>query len=129
MIDIDNGKSQDKDISDTTEGNSQMGSITLITVNENEKYNTIQIDTNDQGLVEEIADALNNGESVYEDTSGMTEVDLEDGCEYGKVYVDIPEDHPRYEEIKEIIECAGSYLDEMDPRNIDYDESGDEHED
>lgn len=107
--------------------NSIMEPITIVTCNEDKKYNTISIFINEQNYDEDIADALNSGESEFEDTSGMTEVDLGDGSEYGKVYVDISEDDPRFEEIEEIIQGAGSYLHEMDPKYIDDDnESEDE---
>ncbi|MDD2781961.1 hypothetical protein [Sulfuricurvum sp.] len=108
-----------------------MNSIKIVTVNQDEKYNTIDVLCSENGTIEElydsdIANSLSEGESDYEDTSDMTEVDLGDGSEYGKVFISITEDDPRFQEIEQYIQGAGSYLHEMDPELQDsYDDDED----
>lgn len=107
-----------------------MDLIKIVTINEDKKYNTLTIpfDENGRPIIydSDIADCLTDGESDHEDTTGMTEVDLGDGSEYGSVYIDLPEDDPRFEEIESLIQGAGSYLHELDPElQDDYDGEND----
>ena len=83
-----------------------MDSVKIVTINRDQQYNTLIIPFDENGrptlYYSDIADCLTEGESEYEDITGMTEGDLGDGNEYGSVYIDLSEDDPRFEEIEHI---------------------------
>lgn len=107
-----------------------MSSIEIITINLNNECSTLVVPYNNDGRIaiydSDIADALSTGEVLPLKISGMTECDLGDGDKYGKVYVNISEDDPRFEEINDLVQGAGSLLHETDPELQDYYDGEDE---
>lgn len=92
--------------------------IEIITKNSDGLYNKVTVHKLEDGSLsktgDEIAEILLQGDKDSIDTSDFTELDLADGHEYGKIFVNIPEEHEDFDIVKDAADDAGSYLDEME---------------
>jgi hypothetical protein len=92
--------------------------IEIITRNSDGLYNKVTVHKLEDGSLsktgDEIAEILLEGDKDSIDTSDFTELDLADGHEYGKIFVNIPEEHEDFDIVKDAADDAGSYLDEME---------------
>ncbi len=92
--------------------------IEIITKNSDGLYNKVTVHKLEDGSLsktgDEIAEILLEGDKDSIDTSSLQELDLGDGCEHGKIYADIQEDHEDFDDLEDLSRDAGSYLDEME---------------
>ena len=94
-----------------------MKKIEIVTVNADKKYNTFNTNLNEDGIdidestfAEHIEEAIDNSIDVSE----YTEVSLQDGDNYAKVYVkNINEDDSLFSVLEDNIANIGSYLDNV----------------
>ena len=92
--------------------------IEIITKNSDGLFNKTTVEILKDGSLsktgDEIAEILLEGDKDSIDTSSLQELDLGDGCEHGKIYADIQEDHEDFDDLEDLSRDAGSYLDEME---------------
>ncbi len=104
--------------------------IEIITKNSDGLFNKITVEILEDGSLnktgDEIANTLLEGDKDFIDTSNLTELDLGDGHEHGKVFANIPEEHKDFDAVQEEVLRTGSYLDEVGSSLSDQDE--DDHD-
>ena len=92
--------------------------IEIITKNSDGLFNRITVYKLEDGSLNttggEVGNTLLEGDIPFVDTSSLQELDLGDGCEHGKIYADIQEDHEDFDDLEDLSRDAGSYLDEME---------------
>ena len=92
--------------------------IEIITKNSDGLFNKTTVEILKDGSLsktgDEIAVILLEGDKDSIDTSNFTELDLADGHEHGKIFVNISEEHEDFDIVKDAADDAGSYLDEME---------------
>ena len=94
-----------------------MKKIEIVTVNVDKKYNTFYTNLNENGIdIDEstFAEHIEEGIDDSIDVSEYTEVSLQDGDNYAKVYVkNINEDDSLFSVLEDNIANVGSYLDNV----------------
>lgn len=104
-----------------------MKTIKIVTVNKDKKYNTFNINLKENGInMDEsiFAEQIEDGNDELQDVSEYTQVSLQNGDNYAKVYVkNIKEDDPLFSVLEDNIANVGSYLD-----NVTYSELSEEDE-
>ena len=92
--------------------------IEIITKNSDGLFNRITVCKLEDGSLNttggEVGNTLLEGDIPFVDTSSLQELDLGDGCEHGKIFVNISEEHEDFDIVKDAADDAGSYLDEME---------------
>ena len=92
--------------------------IEIITKNSDGLYNKVTVYKLEDGSLNttggEVGNTLLEGDIPFVDTSSLQELDLGDGCEHGKIYADIQEDHEDFDDLEDLSRDAGSYLDETE---------------
>ncbi|BAF72394.1 hypothetical protein [Sulfurovum sp. NBC37-1] len=104
-----------------------MKKVKFITINPDGKYNSFSSNISDNGIdidESEFAEKIDEGIEEKIDISDYTQIELQDGDRYAKVYVkDIKEEDALFPILEENIATVGSYLD-----NVTYSELSEEDE-